>query len=793
MVNRTFTVEELVKGVTLRTGKVHTASVKRTDVSVTAQVDSEFLIVPISHKLDIHQPAGETKRAASPIRLELKLSQDPKVPAVKASLSTNGIGRLSFFADEAMTKPLATAALSALTLTSGNLKLWMLGTTPGKVEISVQGGTTAGVRYTKNDPEKLKILVAQLEAQIGQQDALELAKLKCNPDVAPIATYHNNLKALVFPDQKVLTPEERIKTGRILHEQKSKAHGRAKLTLPKLDSALLPAGAESHQLVLKTATDSGALQVFDKEFEGVKQSLPLKIPVSNLTGQDKILWVEGEKITDKPRDARLELSLDRPGGGLSHKPKGNVDWCTFTVVSLDTVDVEHTAQAGAPAAWDSTTHRFYINLQADDAGRKLHLTAKISKPIADVVVHFCLVPHEDNQKRANWGEDLPATWQWETIDSAFKRQDKAAWDDLIHVSAKTDAQGLAKAEVTLSRFGGDKFLPAAYIDQDSHLAKYVHNHADLGKKKPSVAAFEINVWRRFWYQMTRPQGFAAPQPGAAETCYEEVKSDMVLGNSVTYTAASAPRTFYPRYVIDGGNDATQVSVVGSHNKTQLGSLFVAGANQPVKSHVIVCEYQYDEDSGGPAAGSTTLAAPPPGGSVKLAMNKAVFDPPLQGGTMATSVRWSQGAASGVIANAAVSVPQPRADNQEVEITLPAGLPVASVAAPLRLTVQCQAADGPYLGESFQHHTLVVYDANDVPDYNDTVAHEIGHGFDQTPQSGAQPNTIPDHPNWFAGMGIHCNFGNKKCVMYESGPQATGIHKYCKICHPYLLLQDMSSF
>ncbi|HEY1931753.1 MAG TPA: hypothetical protein VGG99_07070 [Acetobacteraceae bacterium] len=35
--------------------------------------------------------------------------------------------------------------------------------------------------------------------------------------------------------------------------------------------------------------------------------------------------------------------------------------------------------------------------------------------------------------------------------------------------------------------------------------------------------------------------------------------------------------------------------------------------------------------------------------------------------------------------------------------------------------------------------------------------------------------------------------NTPCVMYDSGPQPTGLHKYCSVCTPYLLAQDMSKF
>jgi len=144
------------------------------------------------------------------------------------------------------------------------------------------------------------------------------------------------------------------------------------------------------------------------------------------------------------------------------------------------------------------------------------------------------------------------------------------------------------------------------------------------------------------------------------------------------------------------------------------------------------------------------------------------------------------------------------------VTLPA-IAAPGVGEKIYVVAQCAPADGPYLGESFGKNSLIVYPTAATPgsgftlgehqaDYQDTVTHEIGHAFNQTPLPGAQPDApnIPDHPTQAdRGQGNHCQVttpaGKFKCVMYDSGPMKDGIHKYCETCHPYLLAQDLTKF
>lgn len=794
------TLDEISKGVSFKTGRSNRAKVSKKAVKVTAEIKAEYDAIPLNLELEKLQPASATPVPQKPIKLELGFNQKPKTPPVKAKLSISGPGAVTLFRDEAMKLPFTPGPIPASDFAGGKkLELFMLGKTAGKLELTLETQPTAGATISGTTSAKLALGVFALRLRVHVQDAAALATLKVNPNVAPISNYHTALKNLKLPAQKALSNKSKIHFGRVVHEQAGASHGRARLLIKKIDPSHLPAGVDDYFAVIDTTHLSGALAIFDVEFDGAAKTLPLKIPFSKLTTADQELFVEGTTKTKKLRDARVDVGIDRPARGLAHTPKRHVDWGAFSVVKINKVDVLHTPAPGKPTAWDPAKQRFTINFDSDNKGRKLELTADLGAGVRGVKVHFALIPHADNQKAANWGVNLPSTWPFETISQTLKHEDRKAVDDFLHFSAVTDASGKAKVEVTLSRFGGDKFLPAVYIAQDAHLAKFIHRHADLSKRKPVFAAFEIAVHREFFYQLSKPTGHPAPQPTLAEAAYTDVKASMTLAGTVNYTPATAPpSTFYPEFQMVGGNSATPKAVVGDHNKATLASsLFVANTRQPVKAHAVICDFQYDTDT--PANGSRTLTAPPAGGTVQVVMNKPVFDPPLQGGALVVSATFQVGSGPRVTIPAAnVSIVAPRANDREVTVTLPATAPAPSAAKPIRVRLRCQGADGPFLGESFGNgQVLVVFDPTQVPDYNDTIAHEFGHAFGQAhgishPSSTAvpPPPTIPLHPNSTnTGAGCHC--GNTACLMFASGPQAAATHKWDQDCHPYLLVEDLS--
>jgi len=137
-------------------------------------------------------------------------------------------------------------------------------------------------------------------------------------------------------------------------------------------------------------------------------------------------------------------------------------------------------------------------------------------------------------------------------------------------------------------------------------------------------------------------------------------------------------------------------------------------------------------------------------------------------------------------------------------------------------LQVQTADG-FLGESFgKGQILCVYSPTATPgdqgselDFNDTVAHELGHMWNQTPKPGKAPASMRDHPLEYVGhggQGPHCRHGAKvaagpvnwqddneekpsprrgDCIMFHSFSSACS-HHFCSTCKPYLQLQDMQA-
>lgn len=786
------------------------------EVTVTPKIETEYDAVLLDPELSQHQLAPEQPLRPDPTVVQLSLTQSGGAKEfTKGALLKVDPTRVDVYEDaDGNTKlDLATPIENAKLTGADPLKVYLFGTAAGAFKLTLEAEDPGDPDF-KLEVAEHEMGVVALGLALHWHDQAALGNVEVDPNVAPIANYHTALKNEVLPAQKAMSDEEKVKQGRLLHVQDGDHFGRARLLLPKLTADQWPATCDDYEVVLSADNHSGAIELFDAEWEGHRLDLPLKLKVSDLQAADKELWVQGKTETDALGDVRLDVGLDRAAGGMAKQPKTKGNWGRFTVVKIEEVKIDYTAPANKPAALDTANKRFFVNFDPA-SGQDVTIGAKLSKPLQDVALHFCLSPHEDNRKLGNWGVGMPATWPWKDITWALKRTDKSDPKKLLHLSATTDANGYAKKELKLSRFGGDKFRPGAYLSEDPHLAKYVAAHADLKKKKPVQATDDVQVWRKFWYQMTRAHGFAVPLPATAVAAYDKVKAVMKHDQTREYTKATAPaRTFYEKYIIAGGAATNDVAVVGSHNKNAIAALLVVKPEQPVKNHLIVCEYQYDE--GGPTGlKQIEITAAAAGTEVELDMGDPIFDPPLQGGNMVVQLYWYRDSNPATTHNIPVgdaSIPNPRQDaggadsNSIIAVKVPAVAPPPAAGEKIYIVAQCENADGPYLGESFGEHSLIVYDASDVADYNDTVAHEIGHGFNQTPRPGKQPDPthIPDHPNQAdRGQGNHCQEDSGvdagsgktkyKCVMYDSGPMKWGQHEFCDVCHPYLLVEDMSSF
>ncbi len=786
---------------------------------ISTIIETEYKVVLFDRGLSKFQDSGEEPIFADPTYIELSLTSNgiPYDQGAKLSCSPANV---DFFEDDKLTIPFDTnKAIPKEKIASGEIvKLYLKSKSKGKFTLKLTPEKSSDGRFNIVKIAEEELSCVELQFKLHQHDIAAIAAIQVDPDTDPVSDYHANLESKNLPDQIELSDENKVKSGRLLHVQKDKNFGRAKLLLKKPEADSFPADCENYEIVIDGKHVSGGLRIFDSEFDGNEVNLPLKIKKKDLTA-DKIYWVEGMSESSKLLDSRLDIGLDRSSGGLAKTPKRNADWARFSVVKFEEIKLDYTASTGKPDAWDRANKRFFINLKTGTDGRKITIKAKLGKPLKDIPVHFMLVEDKDNRTAANWGVDLPNdplvhVWKWKDIDAAVKHLDKTDRKNLLHVSAKTDANGEASQEVILSQFGGDKFYLAAYIDQDPHFAKYIHGHTKLGERKPSMASDEINVWRKFWYQLVDVEGINIPALTGAVGQYERVNSKMEAASSITISRTEVdsfnPKAIYPEYMvkINGGN--SDALVVSGSNKTQFFSSYSSEADKPVKIPVLVCDAQWDAGGMSSAIDIDDKATSFP---LDITTNKLVINPPLQGGDLLATgdwlaAEWDRTANAGTgdwvnvrhgpLANTDSTVNPSRSYLNQVTLSVPSGVGKTTPDTHIWLSnIIIQGAKGPYLGESFNKRILAVYDSStqlDRDDFQNTISHEIGHAFQQvvrgSPAGGI--NGIPAHPNQLdLGQGNHCRHLANKCVMYDEGPIVGSLNHFCDVCHPYLLVQDMT--
>jgi hypothetical protein len=775
---------------------------------VTPKLELEYKVVLLEPELAQHQDAAEaTKFVADATYIEVSISETNNAhPYTGGAKFTCVPPKADVFLDALCTQKLVGDLTNVQLPVGTTLKLYLKGIQAGKfkAKLDLIDPADAAIRIEKGVSEAMGVV--NLRMELYQQNVPKIAKLSVNPDVPVMADYHTALKDLALPAQIVMSDADKVAKGALLHVQDGENFGRVKLLVRKYTKDHWPAGTDDYEIVLTETAASGGLEIHTAEWTGAPAT-PVKIAVKDLKAKEHELWVEGKTASAKKLDIRLDMGLDRSVAGLAKTPKLNGDWARFTVVKIDKVEVDYTVPVSGASAWNKAGKRFYINFLSGAAGRKITISAKLGQQIENVDIHFMLAPDKNNMKKANWGEDLPVAWPWHTVDAAHKHQDKTNRSDYLHLSAKTDATGLAKVELSLSRFGGDIYHPGAYLVQDPHLAKFVDGHADLEKKKPVLAADgTVTVWRKFWYQLSKPAGFAMPSVAASVAAYTAVFTELELDEEKEFDDASAPvRTFYPEHMLkEGSSVLTPVANIGNYNKIALSAMLVTKALQPVKRHLMVCLYQCDAK--GTAIGKSSKIVSDIQGQlidIEVAPDDVIVEPAMKGGSMIKSLHWyrkSDPLTKHNIAASEASIQIPRASNGTIQVKVPVIVPVPTALDCVYIVAECHKAE-VYLGESFGvRHTLAVFDPAEPDDFCDTITHEFGHSFNQTPRPGTPASSIPDHPQQAdRGQGNHCQVNDGldaasgelkyRCVMYDEGPMTWGIHKFCKICHPYLLAED----
>jgi hypothetical protein len=795
--------------VTLASGDKRTLNleVKPRNV-ITPKVEVEYKVVLFEpdlaqHEIDAHDPPASELRP-QPTRVEVSLRCSESEPVYMGE-GTIDAPNCEVFLDEACQQPLGPRKLTNAELTAASaMKLYLRGTGRGLFTLKLSLDADPDPRFKVEPPatEDMGVVAPRL---IVHQHVTAVA---IDAATYPLTGYCADLEDEdLIPDQLPLSDADKVQKGRLLHKQSKMHHGRARALL-HLEAAEWPAGTDDYQIVL--ACTGSALRAYDEEKDGKKQSLPLKTKVADLKAADKELWIEGASTSAAARDIRLSVGLDRSSGGLSKSAKTNADWTRFTVVNIESVKLFYTdPPSGEPKPWNAAKKIWYINYEAGDAGRTVKIRARLSKPIAGVRLHFMLSPDKDNLKEKNWGIDLPATWGWGGVAPDVKHKDKLNATDLLHKWEDTDADGQADCELVLSQFGGDRFVPGAYITQDPHLAAYVHGHDDLAERKPKLASDAIKVWRKFAYQKIKVRGLHTyPSTTKAEDVYGRVRAKMFKVPSVYVDKAVAKAwpeaSILPEYMFKVGGSKTKKKLnISDANQHRYFALVNPDPEHPIKVPIVTCDYNWAEE--GASGIVSNFNAARAGFPLDVTTNMHACDPPVQGGPLLAAGNWTAAEPdpaggwlnvwNGALQDGDVDINPDRDNINKVRVHLPAGVDPA--ATHVWITgLRINGARNHYLGgydiSPVCPQTIVaVYDPTNKGDYQNTVVHELGHAFHQT--GGVAPAAgIPVNPGFIQNpTGPHCTYNTNKCVMFTSGPIAGSLNRYCPDCHPYMLLQDMS--
>ena len=787
---------------------------------VTPKIDVEYKVVVFDKKLAQFQTANgeaaEDLLRPGPTRIEVWMECSETDPAYNGD-GTLAIPNCGVFLDEACAQPLGARKLTHAELTAGeHLKLYLRGTARGTFTATLTLDVDLDTHIKVEDPATVDMGVVQLDLEVYEH----ATPVNVAATTYALTGHCTDLEnANLIPDQVILSDDDKVRKSRLLHRQKDKHHGRAKVIM-KLTAAEWPAGTDGYLIVLDHKPSD--LRAYDAEKDGNRQALPYKPTVADLKAGDKTLWIEGAHSSTRRGEARLFLTLDRDSGGLSKTKKENADFARFTVVKIDSLKLEYTAPgAGAPKPWNASKKRWYINYQAGDLGRTVKIRAKLSKPIQNVAIYFMLCPDKDNMKEKNWGIDLPGSWSWNGITVDVKQKDKVNATDLLHKTVDTDAEGQADCDLVLSQFGGDVFWPAAYVRQDPHLAAYVRGHATLEEREPKIAADPIKVWRKFAYQKIKVSGRKYPSTNAAEDVYGKVRAEMLKRPSHTFTKdqvlAMPNPSYLPEYMFKVGGGKERRLNVSDANRGQFFVGAAAEGEHPIKVPIVTCDYNWGLERNSGVVSDFEL--PPTAFPHNVLTDVLVCKPPLQGGTLLATGDWyaaewdptANGGAgawinvrNGLLADGDLDIDRRRTTINTVRVNLPARVGETTAATRVWIrNLSVQGAEGHFLGgySPATQRIVCVYDPANSGDYQNTVVHELGHAFRQTadgwtvPKGAKAPAAgIPVNPNFIDDLngGPHCTFNTNKCVMFTFGPIAGSLNKYCDDCHPHLLVQDMTT-
>jgi hypothetical protein len=326
------------------------------------------------------------------------------------------------------------------------------------------------------------------------------------------------------------------------------------------------------------------------------------------------------------------------------------------------------------------------------------------------------------------------------------------------------------------------------------------------------------VWRKFWYQITHFKKTTPPPLKVSQKAYAAVFAEMVPATITKLNEQAVPQgSFYPEWMVLGGESRKPAFVVGPHNEKALFSLNKEEHNKPVKGHLVVCNALWEESKAPVAVESFQINSNP---SELLTLNlqsrpnAGVLKPTLTGQSLVIYGEWvsKNGQKRGTLTDENILIePAGRENFKQIKILLPKEAPDPAFSS---ITVYLQLRHARYLaGYSTGSNMLITHDKTSTAElFNNIVTHEFGHGFNQPPDPGKENPSLPRHPMQYIpqnSRGGHCRTGatkvtpdfskpqlftykNGKCIMFSGGSfSSNGL--FCTVCQPYIRLESMHEF
>jgi hypothetical protein len=390
-----------------------------------------------------------------------------------------------------------------------------------------------------------------------------------------------------------------------------------------------------------------------------------------------------------------------------------------------------------------------------------------------------------------------------------------------------NAEGKAYCTFRFSKFSGDKFaMKAQALVKDTD--EPTGDERELG---------DYQVWRKIWYQRTEDAVLNVPSidptideykrlyvefcPGDPEVVHYrrgQVQEGGEPVNKVLFQLPNAQEDeltpeeacYYPSWMIDKNGNDDYLPIVGGYNSPDFDKAFVSEDDKPVKAHVIFCKGFWKPAMHSPLVEATIRTNEWVNIPVPLENNEqAVLDPPilygsLLGGPVSLTFDGKEHAAGWM----EIQVARDRPGLNYIRVRLPADRIQLSRRYPAKIRFRVNLAQHS-CGISGGNKIIIGVEDGDEQQINDTLMHEVGHGLNQTPLPGRQPDGLPDHPyqhgNEHGGNGSHCSKDAKKkgkgtsfvykdgtCIMlfYQSEECR---HRFCSECSLYLSLEEMSRF